>query len=348
MKLQDVAMQARVSIATVSRVVNNVGPVKNTTRARVLKAIRELKYHPNIHARSLAGGKSRTLGMIVSNLANPFFLDIFRALEGEAHRHGYEVVVANTDYNPRRLVSSVHLMMGRRPAGLAVIVSEMEPTLLQELTESNLPIVFYDVGTPARNISNIKVKYEKGIQRVVEYLYSLGHRRMAFVGHHTGLEPLLDRKKSFLETMKRYAGEVEHMVGADRDGPAGGQQATRQILACGFRPTAIICVNDFMALGVAKELREHGLEVPRDVSVTGYDNISLSQYAYPPLTTVNIPREMIGRLAFSALVPDHEDSQPRGREHLIDPELVIRESTGPAAKNGTPQRPVSEARLTLP
>jgi DNA-binding LacI/PurR family transcriptional regulator len=333
MRLEDVAKRAKVSIATVSRVVNSVGPVKNSTRARVLKAIQELKYHPNIHARSLAGGKSRTLGMIVSNLENPFFLDIFRALESDAHRRGYEVLVANTDYRARQLVSSVHLMMGRRLAGLAVIVSEMEPSLIQELTETNLPIVFYDVGTPARNISNIKVRYEKGMQRVVEYLYSVGHRRMAFVGHHISLEPLLDRKKSFLDTMKRYAGEVEHATVADRDGPVGGQQATRQLLASGFKPTAIICVNDFMALGVVRELREHGLEVPRDVSVTGYDNISLSEYAFPPLTTVNIPREMIGHLAFSALVPEHEDAQVRGREFLIDPELVIRESTGPAPKN---------------
>jgi DNA-binding LacI/PurR family transcriptional regulator len=333
MRLEDVAKRAKVSIATVSRVVNSVGPVKNSTRARVLKAIQELKYHPNIHARNLAGGKSRTLGMIVSNLENPFFLDIFRALESDAHRRGYEVLVANTDYRARQLVSSVHLMMGRRLAGLAVIVSEMEPSLIQELTETNLPIVFYDVGTPARNISNIKVRYEKGMQRVVEYLYSVGHRRMAFVGHHISLEPLLDRKKSFLDTMKRYAGEVEHATVADCDGPVGGQQATRQLLASGFKPTAIICVNDFMALGVVRELREHGLEVPRDVSVTGYDNISLSEYAFPPLTTVNIPREMIGHLAFSALVPEHEDAQVRGREFLIDPELVIRESTGPPPKN---------------
>jgi LacI family transcriptional regulator len=333
MRLEDVAKRAKVSIATVSRVVNSVGPVKNSTRARVLKAIQELKYHPDIHARTLAGGKSRTLGMIVSNLENPFFLDIFRTLESDAHRRGYEVLVANTDYRARQLVSSVHLMMGRRLAGLAVIVSEMEPSLIQELTESNLPIVFYDVGTAARNISNIKVRYEKGIQRVAEYLYAVGHRRMAFVGHHISLEPLLDRKKSFLDTMKRYAAEVEYATVVDRDGPAGGQQATRQLLASGFKPTAIICVNDFMALGVVRELREHGLEVPRDVSVTGYDNISLSEYAFPPLTTVNIPREMIGHLAFSALVPEHEDAQVRGREFLIDPELVIRESTGPPPKN---------------
>ncbi|MGA2609614.1 MAG: LacI family DNA-binding transcriptional regulator, partial [Terriglobia bacterium] len=150
MKLEDVAKRAKVSIATVSRVLNEVGPVRNTTKARVLKVVQDLKYHPNIHARTLAGGRSRTLGMIVSNLENPFFLDIFRSLESEARRHAYEVVVANTDYNPRRLVNSVHLMMGRRVAGLAVIVSEMEPTLMQELIESNLPIVFYDVGTPAK------------------------------------------------------------------------------------------------------------------------------------------------------------------------------------------------------
>lgn len=308
-----------------------MGPVKSTTRARVLKVIQELKYHPNIHARHLAGGKSRTLGMIVSNLENPFFLDIFRALESDAHRHGYEVMVANTDYRPKQLVTSIHMMMGRRLAGLAVIVSEMEPSLIQELMESNLPIVFYDVGTPARNITNIRVRYQKGIQKVIEYLYALGHRRMGFVGHHTGLDPLMDRKKTFLEIMKRYSGEVEYAVAADRDGPVGGQQATRQLLSAGLRPTAVICVNDFMALGVLKELREQGFAVPRDVSVTGYDNINLSQFTSPPLTTLNIPRERIGHLAFAALVPDHgEESAVGGREILIEPELVIRESTGPA------------------
>jgi LacI family transcriptional regulator len=335
MRLEDVAKRAKVSIATVSRVVNNVGPVKGATRARVLKAIQDLKYHPNIHARHLAGVKSNTVGMVVSNLANPFFLDIFRSLEEEARRRGFDVLVANTDYDPQQLASKVHMMMGRRLAGLALIVSEMQPTLVQEFAETNLPVVFYDVGTPARNISNIKVRYERGMQRVVEYLHSIGHRRMAFVGHHTELDPLQERKRSFLESMKRYAGEVEHAIATDRDGPAGGQQATRQLLASGFKPTAIICVNDFMALGVMKELKEHGLAVPQDVSVTGYDNISLSEFAFPPLTTVNIPREMIGRLAFSALVPENNNnggSHEQGREYLIDPELVIRESTGPAPR----------------
>jgi DNA-binding LacI/PurR family transcriptional regulator len=274
--------------------------------------------------------------MVVSNLANPFFLDIFRALENEAHRRGFDVLVTNTDYNPRQLAASVRVMMGRRLAGLAVIVSEMEPRLMQELAESALPVLVFDVDTTAKTLLSIRIRYEKCIQRVVEYLHSMGHRRMAFVGHHEELDSLQQRKRSFLDTMKRYAGEVTHTVVTDRDSPAGGQQATRALLASGFKPSAIICVNDFMALGVLKELREHGLSVPRDVSVTGYDNISLSVFAFPPLTTVNIPRDLIGRMAFSALVPEEnapDDASGQSREYLIDPELVIRESTGPARKS---------------
>jgi LacI family transcriptional regulator len=124
MNLTEVAKRAGVSTATVSRALNKPAVVKSPTRARVMKAIAELKYHPNLHARTLAGGRSRTIGMIVSNMENPFFLDIFRQLEVEALSSGLEVVLANTDYQPARLVSSIRLMIGRRVAGLAVVVSE--------------------------------------------------------------------------------------------------------------------------------------------------------------------------------------------------------------------------------
>lgn len=334
MKLDDVAKLANVSIATVSRVLNNAAPVRSATKARVLKAIRELKYRPNIHASLLAGAKSTTLGMIVSNLENPFFLDIFRSLEAEAHQHGYKIIVSNTDYDPRKLVEAVNVTMARRPAGLAVIVSEMDPAVLQDLSESNLPVVVYAVGSPSRNISSIRMRYGKGIQKVVEYLHSMGHRRMAFVAHHAELGPVQQRRKSFLEALEKYGGEVERATVNGPDAPNGGRQATRELLASGFKPTAIVCVNDFMAIGVIKELREQRLAVPGDVSVTGYDNISLSEYVSPQLTTVNIPREKIGRLAFSSLVPGaNGDSDGEGREYLVDPELIVRESTGPAPRS---------------
>src|SRR5258708_30485647 len=127
MNLDEVAKLAGVSAATVSRVLNNLDVVRDATRDRVMRAVSELNYHPNLHARSLAGGKSRTIGIIASNLEDPFFFDIFRALEADSHALGYDVVVANTDYQPEHLVRSVRLMIGRRVAGLAVIVSEMDP-----------------------------------------------------------------------------------------------------------------------------------------------------------------------------------------------------------------------------
>jgi DNA-binding LacI/PurR family transcriptional regulator len=291
----------------------------------VLEAAQDLQYHPNLHARSLARGQSRTIGMIVSNIENPFFLDIFCSLETLAEQRGYTVIVEHTDYRTQRLVASVRSLLGLRPAGLAVIVSEMEPSLIAELAGKEMPVVFYDVGHPAGNITSIKVRYEMGMQRTVEYLYSLGHRRMAFIGHHAGLAPLEARRKTFVETVTRHAADVEHVTVEASDSPASGREAARKLIASGFQPTAILCANDFTALGVLKELREHGLHVPEDVSVTGFDNIQLAEYANPSLTTVNVPRAHIGQLCVDALL---RDNGAPGTDIVIDPELVVRESTG--------------------
>lgn len=331
MNLEDVAQRAGVSTATVSRVLNNIGVVKGSTKARVLKAVEELKYYPNIHARALAGGTSRALGLIVSNVENPFFLDIFRSLEDEAHSRGFEVLVANTDYDPGRLAKSVHLMLGRRVAGLALIVSEMDPTLLQELQERKVRTMVLDVGEPRPYITSIKTNYSRGVQRIAEYLFSLGHRRMAFIGHHTSLGPLSDRKKTFSQVMEQLGPGVEYTAIADSDGFDGGRRAVRQLYHSGFNPSAILCVNDFMAVGVLRELRELKLSVPGDVSVTGFDNIRLSEFLNPSLTTVHIPREQIGRRIFESLTsaPESEAAPP---EVIIDPELVVRESTGSARR----------------
>jgi DNA-binding LacI/PurR family transcriptional regulator len=164
MTLEEVARRAGVSSATVSRVLNNAGKVRPTTRKRVLEAVRELRYHPNVHAKALAGAKSRTLGMIVSNLKNPYFVDIFGSLEAAADRHGYEVVVESTGYSTQRLASSVRSMLGRRLLGLSVIVSEMDDSLIEELTESRLPVVFHDVGRATPNAAHITVDWEKPMQ----------------------------------------------------------------------------------------------------------------------------------------------------------------------------------------
>jgi DNA-binding LacI/PurR family transcriptional regulator len=331
MTLEQVAKRAGVSTATVSRVLNNPDMVKEATRLRVMAAARELHYRPNVYAQTLAGGKSRTIGVIVSNIENPFFLDILHSLEEHAYQAGYELVYENTDYRPARLATAVDLMLARPLAGLAVIVSESDEESFARLAEWNRPVVAFDVCGPAENITQIRMRYEKGMQRVVEYLYSLGHRSMAFVGHHGVLDPLRERETAFHQTLSRYP-DVLSATAAATDSPFGGRQAIQDLSASGFRPTAVICVNDFMAIGVLRELRDQGLRVPEDVSVTGFDNIQLSEFLYPALTTVNVPRRSIGDMIFAALVPPKDVPSTPRQQILVEPELVVRESTAQAKR----------------
>ena len=329
MNLEEVARRAKVSTATVSRVLNNASVVKGTTRTRVMRAVEELKYHPNLHARSLAGGKSRSIGVIVSNIENPFFLDVYKAVETGAHAEGYEVIMANTDYRSEQLVASIRLMIGRRVAGLAAIVSEMDPQLIDELNGYEIPVVFYDVGAPGQNITSIRVSYRRGMEKLTDYLYSLGHRKLGFVGHHATLGPIHERANVVMESVARYP-NVEVKTGADVDSLEGGRRATRALLSADPGLTAIVCVNDLMAVGAMREIRERGLRIPQDISVTGFDNIKLAQFCYPALTTVHIPRDQIGRNICEVLMPNGETRLEH--EILIDPELVLRDSTGPALR----------------
>ena len=294
-----------------------------------MKAVEELKYHPNLHARSLAGGKSRSIGVIVSNIENPFFLDVYKAVETGAHAEGYEVIMANTDYRSEQLVTSIRLMIGRRVAGLAAIVSEMDSQLIDELDGYEIPVVFYDVGAPRQNITSIRVNYRRGMEKLTDYLYSLGHRKLGFVGHHATLGPIHERANVVLESAARYP-DVQVRTAADMDSLEGGRRATRELLSANSGLSAIVCVNDLMAVGAMREIRERGLRIPGDISVTGFDNIKLAQFCYPALTTVHIPRDEIGQSICDALIPS-EKSKP-AQEIMIDPEFVLRDSTGPAPR----------------
>ena len=329
MKLEEVAKLAKVSTATVSRVVNDSGLVKPSTRVRVMKAIASLNYHPNLHARTLAGGKSQTIGVVVSNLDNPFFLEVYRAVETMAHAQGHEVIVANTNYDSDQLVKSIRLMIGRRVAGVAAFVSEMDEALIDQLTASPIKAVFYAVGSARRNITSIRVDYAKGIEKAVSYLHSLGHWKIGFIGHHGALRPIQSRKQAILDQASRYQPNLRISDAYDEDSFDGGRRAVQKLLSAGSLPTALMCVNDFMAVGAIHELRARGIRVPDDVSVTGCDNVRLAEYCYPALTTIHIPRDTIGRLAYESIVDDVAD-EGHGRDLVVTPEFVVRESTAPA------------------
>ena len=159
-------------------------------------------------------------------------------------------------------------------------------------------------------------------------------KRRAAALYHDRLQPLHDRKRSFLKAIARLSGNVQSATAAGNDSPDGGLHAMRTLLESGPCPTAVICVNDFMALGVLKALRECGLRVPEDVSVAGFDNLRLSEFSSPPLTTVNVPRDTIGQAVYGAVFPQQGAPPILSRDVIIEPDLIVRESTGRASRGG--------------
>ena len=333
MRLQDVAKKANVSVATASRVVNGLDTVNANTRRRVLAVLEELNYTPNLQARSLVSGQSKTIGIIVSNLENPFFVEIFHRLETEAHDQGYEVLLANTNYQSEHLARAIRMMTGRQVAGIAVAVSEILPNSIRDVFRTNTPVVCFGSDIDPQHIARIHFDTRKGIFKLVEHLYALGHRRMAYFGRQLSLATTQEREDAFVECARTLEIDYLQLKLTENDGPRAGRDAVRELVRRNFDATAILCLNDITALGVLRELRTRNIRVPEDVSVTGFDNISLSEFACPSLTTVQIPCNSVGRIMFKMLTSLWSGEQ-NPTEYLIDTEIVIRESTGPFQGGG--------------
>ncbi len=338
MKIRDVARMAGVSTATVSHVVNNSRFVSDETKRKVLAAIERCGYTPNAHARNLATKQNHTFGLILSDISNPFFPELVKSIQERAIELGYDISMANTNYDSERALGSVQRMLEQRVSGVAVMTSEMDDLLTRRLAEREVAVVFLDVGKVGLYVSNIVVNYERGIRAGVEHLLGLGHRRIAYISGPLRLKSAQRRHLAFTRMMKKYESTL-HTQPWIYEGDfkaAGGQRAVVEMLQITPRPTAIVAANDLMAMGALGELKKAGLHVPGDISVVGFDDILFAALTDPPLTTVVLPREEIGRASVDALLNTIKDNSRMGREYKITPRLVVRESTGPV--------PVSESR----
>ncbi|HEU0180421.1 MAG TPA: LacI family DNA-binding transcriptional regulator [Blastocatellia bacterium] len=336
MKIKDVARLAGVSTATVSHVINNTRFVSEETRHKVQAAINAYGYTPNAHARSLASGRSRILGLIISDIANPFFPELVKSIEEKASARGYEIILSNTNYDPKRTVACVQRMLDQRASGVAILTSEMDLSLSRRLADKEVAVVFLDVGEVGPHMSNIVVNYEKGIREGVEHLLALGHRRIAYISGPSRLKSAARRKTAFARIMKKYQASLgaTPLIFEGDFKTTGGQRAADEILRLKPMPTAIVSGNDLMAIGALRELKGAGLRVPQDISVIGFDDISFAALTDPPLTTILIPRSDIGENAVEALIHTIRAADNLGREFKVGARLVVRESTGAARPEG--------------
>ncbi|HEX4950535.1 MAG TPA: LacI family DNA-binding transcriptional regulator [Blastocatellia bacterium] len=327
MRIRDIAKLSGVSTATVSHVINNTRYVSDEVKQKVREVIERNGYTPNAHARTLAMQRNHTFGLILSDLSNPFFPELVKSIQECAKQKGYEITLANTNYDAERTVASVQRLLEQRVSGVAVMTSEMDAALAERMAAREIAVVFLDVGQVGPYVSNIAVNYEKGIRAGVEYLLELGHRRIAYISSLLRLKSAQRRHLAFTKTMKKY--ESEPFIYEGDFKATGGQQAVTTMLQQKQRPTAIVAANDLMAMGAMRELRKAGWRVPEDISVVGFDNILFAELTDPPLTTVALPRGEIGQAAVKALLHTTTNENKQGREYKITPRLIVRESTGP-------------------
>jgi LacI family transcriptional regulator len=328
--IRDVAKRAGVSIATVSRAVNRISTVDPELAKRVWKAVDEVGYLPNTQARALVSGRSHMLGLIVSEITNPFFPELVQEFENLAVAQGYEVLIGSTNYEPARTELLIRRMLQRNVDGVAVMTFGIEEDLVQKLVEREFPLVFVDAGPNLPNIRVLKVDYGEGIRQAVQHLAALGHRRIAFISGPLRLRSAVARRDAFLKSMAELGLTVpaEHMVEGDHT-MEGGLVAMERLASLSDLPTAVQCSNDLTAIGVLHALYRTAYNVPQEISVVGYDDIHLAQFMLPPLTTVQMSCKDLAAAAVEALRAGVERNHPKAAttEWRIPTRLVVRQST---------------------
>jgi DNA-binding LacI/PurR family transcriptional regulator len=335
MNIREVARLARVSTATVSRTINGSDKVTPKTRERVQRAIEELRFYPNTWARALGSGRSSLYGLIISDITNPFFPELVRSFEDIAVQHGQEVLVANTSYDPARMEVCVSRMLQRKVDGVAIMTSEMDERLITEFESRGIPLVFLDTGLVHALASNILVDYAAGVEAAMEHLASLGHQRIAFIAGPATLRSARIRRDAYARYIEEHnlgpalIEQGNHQV-------MGGHEAMARVLDAKPRPTAVLCSNDMTAIGALGAIHERGPRVPEEISIAGFDDIAISAFTHPALTTVRLSREEIARLAFRALYASRDGAA--GAEFTVKPTLIVRRSTGPVPGPGPTPR----------
>lgn len=328
--IRDVAKAAGVSTATVSNVLNSTGKVGTKTQRHVLSTVKRLGYVPDVHARRLASNNRRTLGIIVSDIENPFFPEVIKSFETRARELGYDAILSDTNYDPDRTRIAAERMMEHKVRGVAIMTSEISMRLVHELARRKIAVTFLDLAPVRGYMSNLRIDYASGIEQIVKYLHEQGHQKIAFVAGRDGLKSNTARQDAYKRSM-RQLGLTPGPILPGNLRFEGGLEAGIAIAKLSPRPTAVVAINDLSAIGVVKGLLQCGCRVPEDISVTGFDKTRLAEYSNPSLTTVDIHRDLLGRMAADALHELTASENAQGKEYRISAELVVGDSSGPVS-----------------
>ncbi|MGJ3237576.1 MAG: LacI family DNA-binding transcriptional regulator [Anaerolineae bacterium] len=329
--IYDVAREAGVSDATVSRVFNNKDNVREATRERVLAAAQKLGYVANLQARILAGGKSNIIGLLVPGLDTAYMAEIIRGIDLELSQADYEMIL----YTTRRRAggdeaSYLQYIASSLSEGLLLVVPLLSPEYFNTLNDLNYPYVLIDEIDETDNSCSVDATNRQGAYDATQYLIQLGHRHIAFIQGIPNLHSSKARLEGYVAALQDHNVPVYDQYIVDGDFmPTTGYHQTQHLLSLSAPPTAIFAANDIMALAVMDAIRDQGLDIPGDISVIGFDDIPQAFTTHPKLTTVRQPLEEMGKMGVKLLLEQIANPERQPRRVTLATELIIRDSCQP-------------------
>lgn len=328
--IHDVAKEAGVSVATVSKVINNYPDVSDKTRKKVSQTIKDLKYHPNVAARGLVKGRSWTVGVFVTSpFTNPFVTELLEGIKTALQNSGYDLVLLSTRFDDTNY-SFVEHCLSRNVDGVVGFGVDRDDPHLEELLESDIPTMFVDADIRGRRAGYITTENKAGTMQAVAHLAELGHSRIAFISGELDNAVGVLRREGYVEGMQNHKLDVlESYIKVSDYSMEGGTVAMSELMELQDRPTAVVCTSDMMAIGAISVIHRSGLSVPEDISVVGFDNTYYSEIFSPALTTINQNIRSIGSHAIETLITMIENTDFLPPVVTEPSNLVVRCTTAP-------------------
>ena len=327
--MRDVARAAGVSVNTVSRALAGKPDVSPETRARVLEVAERLGYRPNKLAQGLRSNKTFTIGVIVTDIANPFFAELVKGVEEAARQNGYSIILEDTSESPEQEARAIEVMLSQRVDGLLLTPVQSQVEVVKEVLKSKIPLVLMGRYFPDLEAPYVVSDDFQGAILATEHLIELGHRDIAHVAGPLHISSAQDRLSGYRQALQEHGIPArEGFVLAGAVTLRDGYEAGRELLKLDPLPTAVFAYSDLVAIGLMQALMEEEVEIPGDVSLVGYDGIEFSAYTKVPLTTVRIPKRTLGQQAVEMLLKILRDGYlPDKCGQKLQVELVVRSST---------------------
>lgn len=328
--IKDIAKMANVSIATVSRVINETGTVSKKTEKKINDIIKEINYVPNNVARSLVKQNSKTIGVIVADIMNPFYSEIIRAIQDQADIDGYSVISCNSDEDMDKEKQCIQMLLENQVSGIIFAGGRGKGDYYNAHVievAKKIPVVLADEYQTGDNIYSIVCNKSKGAFEAVSYLIELGHRRIAIINGYQEYKPSIEKISGYKKALKEAGIPFDEKYVKYGDYHLnGGERNIKELMELDEPPTAVFTANDLMAMGAVKALKSLGYRVPDDVSVIGFDDIMMNEYTIPNLTSVRQEMTAQGRLAVQILHQLFTGEKKPKKKYTIEPVLSKRDS----------------------